>query len=558
MAASPWYYGSAPDVARYALTAVLLLAGACAMATGRAARADALPAALGLPMVGVIQLLFGASVAPFWTADALLVLLGMIAAMIAVQELARDRSAGVRLTAAVLLSALAQAVFGAVSWSAAPSRIYGQSRADITMPFGSFVNHNHFAGFTEMPILLALGMAIGHSRRARRITPISVALAGVALALAAAELASRSRGGLLALAAGLLALGGLASVALFRTDSPSGRPRRLLLVACFLVVVLGFSWLAVAPAARQHLLTLLSGPSDASGSYRLAIARATLRLFAAHPLVGSGLGAYEDAVPPYKTSHGDVRTTHAESDVLEFFAEGGVLGVAAVGWLALSLGRRVRDRLRSGRDSFRKGIAIGAISGAAALGVHGLWDFNLRIPANALVFVVLLALASVGSNREEPEAVHARPRWPLTIGLGLLALISFWRAYGADGFEAAQRITDRNARIAALDRVAWLHPYLAEAWSARGAAWRDVAAGQSSLRSYRLARARADFSQALQLRPHWADAWAGRGWVRGMLGDLEGGARDLDRAVELDPTHPGIRLLRAHFTDGGERQAPKR
>jgi tetratricopeptide (TPR) repeat protein len=389
-------------------------------------------------------------------------------------------------------------------------------------------------------------MCLGHWRRARSITPVGLGLAGVALALAAAHLASRSRAGVLSLAAGLLVLGMLAGTALFHLDSRFGGRRLPLLGTGLLaaLVVLGFAWLSVAASAREHLFTLLAGSSDASGSYRTA-----MRLAAAHPLLGSGVGAYEDAIPRYKTNHGEVRTTHAESDVLEFVAEGGLLGLAAVGWLSLFLLRRFRDRLSNGRDPFRKGIAIGAISGAAALGVHSLFDFNLRIPSNALVFVTLLGLAASPPRNVDAGLRPVRGGWSraLAAALAALALVSFWRARGAHNFDRAMAHADLNSRIEALDRLLPLHPYIAEAWRARGVAWRDLAAAASPMRLLRLTRSDSDLTRALRLRPRWAEAWADRAWVRGMRGDLKAAAEDLDRALELDPTHAGIQLLHSHL-----------
>jgi Flp pilus assembly protein TadD len=109
--------------------------------------------------------------------------------------------------------------------------------------------------------------------------------------------------------------------------------------------------------------------------------------------------------------------------------------------------------------------------------------------------------------------------------------------------DQALRIDDSNARLQALESTVTFHPYLAEAWRARALAWRTLADGKSPFRSRRLERAVEDLSVCLRLRPQWADAWADRGWIRGMLGDLDAAGRDLDRARELDPTHSGIRLL---------------
>ena len=78
----------------------------------------------------------------------------------------------------------------------------------VTAPFGSYVNHNHFAGLVEMGGGgWRWALAVGRRAPGRRAAPRSLALGGLALGLAAAHLASRSRGGLLALGAGLAGAG---------------------------------------------------------------------------------------------------------------------------------------------------------------------------------------------------------------------------------------------------------------------------------------------------------------------------------------------------------------
>ena len=272
---SPWYYGAAPDAARYALCSLLLLSAACAAAGGLAWRGALLLPALGLPLVGVVQLALGRSVAPVWTLESLLLLAGMLGALLFVHDRARERRAAWRLAAAVLTVVFAQAALGAYSWSVAPAQIYGRGRADITMPFGSFVNHNHFAGFVEMGGVLALGLAIGHARRARALTPASVGLFGLSLAIAAAHVASRSRGGLLSFAAGLTACAGLCA-GLWRSESTSKALRRAVVAGAATALILGFGLTAVSSPARRHLATLLLGEGGSSASYRIDTARATL------------------------------------------------------------------------------------------------------------------------------------------------------------------------------------------------------------------------------------------------------------------------------------------
>jgi hypothetical protein len=544
---APWAYGGAPDAARYLLAAALL--GACALwMIARASAQRGLPASIGpasgLAVLALAQVLFGISAAPVWTLEALLLVVAMSGVVLFWSDRARHREAARRAAGAVLLVCAAQAAFGAVQWSLAADRVYGQTSPLVTTPFGSYVNHNHFAGLVGMGVVLSAGMALGAARRAGGVTPRAVALGGLSLALAASHLASRSRGGLAALTGGLVVLTLLWTA--FVPRRTSTRRRALALVGVPVLLVLGFALVVIPASTRSHLATLLRGPADGSGLYRVDVAAATLRLAAARPVAGWGLGAYADAFPAFKRGHGDVRTVHAESDALEFLAEAGLLGVLLAGWLGWSLWRGFHQRIREGHDPFRKGIAVGALSALAALGVHSLVDFNLRLPANALVFATLAGLA--GSPRDErPPALAGR----IAPGLAALALIvlsaaALWRAQGSRAFSTAMSRPDGDRRVAALDRTLQWHPYLPEAWRFRGVTWRQRGWARADGAAL-LAWAESDLTRAVELRPRWGEAWADLGWARFARGDAAGAREAFDRAAALDPTHVGLAKSRAEF-----------
>jgi tetratricopeptide (TPR) repeat protein len=555
LAAAPWPYGSTADVYRFGQSAVLLLGTAlwmlAALQEGRgvprlAARAAALPA------LGLVQLVFATSAAPVWTGEALLVLAGALGAFAFWSERGREKPAAYRLALVVAATAAAQAVFGAVQWSLAPDRIYGGATPVVTSPFGSFVNHNHFAGFVAMATLVVAGFAVGTARRAGGIDAGTIGLAGLTLGLATVLVASRSRGGLVALAAGLVGLG----VASWAVGTPGAKPARTALTAgaTAAVLVLTFGVVAVPQATREHLLTLVHGPVDTSGEYRVDMAAATLRLAAAHPLLGSGLGAYADAIPPLKLRHGEVRTTHAESDVLEFLAEAGLAGLLLVVWLGAAIVSSLANRLLRGHDPRRKGLALGAGAAGLALLVHSLVDFNLRIPSNALLGACVLGLAA--APRSEPAA--GGRRW--TSGLAVLVLLlasagATWRAVGAARLDAARAESDFQFRIARLDGTLARHPFLAEGFAERGLAWQALAAGGARAAPARLARAARDFERALTLRPRWASAWAELGWVRALEGNPAPALAALDTAVALDPTDFRLSAMRAEVL-GRQGRAP--
>jgi hypothetical protein len=321
------------------------------------------------------------------------------------------------------------------------------------------------------------------------------------------------------------------------------RVRAAVVSVAALALIAVFALIVIPAAARQHLATLRQGAADPSGSYRLDVARDTLRLVRDRPVLGWGLAAFADAFPAYKRSHGGIRTVHAENDALEFLAEGGMVGLFFMAVMAAAVVRGLHDRLTHSHDRARTGLALGAVAGCAALLAHSFADFNLRMPANALVFVSLAGLAAAPRS-----AARVLPRATAGVAAALLLLLAAataWRAAGARAWESVRAAPSPDLKLAALDPVLRRHPYLAEAQRAEGLAWRAVAARGGALASSRLARAEDATMRALRLRPQWAEAWGDLAWTRYLRGDQPGTRAALQRSRTLDPTNFPLGLGRA-------------
>jgi O-antigen ligase len=76
---------------------------------------------------------------------------------------------------------------------------------------------------------------------------------------------------------------------------------------------------------------------------------------------------------------------HAHNDLLQFAAEGGLIGTAL---LIVLLGLLSRRLLAAIRGEFGT-LGIGAAVGLSATLLHALIDFNFHLPANAALAVVL-------------------------------------------------------------------------------------------------------------------------------------------------------------------------
>ena len=79
------------------------------------------------------------------------------------------------------------------------------------------------------------------------------------------------------------------------------------------------------------------------------------------------------------------------NDYLHFVSETGLPLIAVMAWMMVALFIRGFKKLNNPSRLVR-GITLGAMSGITAILVHSIFDFNLHIPANAILFTVLAAL----------------------------------------------------------------------------------------------------------------------------------------------------------------------
>ncbi len=99
----------------------------------------------------------------------------------------------------------------------------------------------------------------------------------------------------------------------------------------------------------------------------------------------------------------NARVDYAHNDYLQLAAELG-LPAALLFWaLIFVLAARTLRACWIPGNHTRQAIALGATGALAALLLHSLTDFNLYIPANGLVFSVVLGLGSARRNNMKPQ-----------------------------------------------------------------------------------------------------------------------------------------------------------
>jgi len=126
----------------------------------------------------------------------------------------------------------------------------------------------------------------------------------------------------------------------------------------------------------------------------------------ANPALGVGLGAYETAFSIYTKSDGSLRVPQSHNDYLQIVADCGIVGGLIALWFLYTLFKAVARGTRS-RDRLYAGLALGSGAGMFAMLVHSLFDFNLQVPSNALLFLLLSATATyVGATVRHKESAR--------------------------------------------------------------------------------------------------------------------------------------------------------
>ncbi len=331
-------------------------------------------------------------------------LLGLVVFTVAA-TIGRSNRRSRAVVGAIVLAAVIVAVAALIERATGTRKIFGVytfTNWPGSGIWGSFVNGNHAASLFTLGALVAAGAAV-ELRDLRRILA-----AGVAIALGAMTLYTRSRGG----AIGLLAGGLLFAVWLMARRFGRWRGAALAVLVVTVIAV-------PAGLVAQGLRDRLTNPATLVDNQKTRGWRAGLRAASAFAWTGVGRGAFEAPVAAYRRDDEGVRLVYPENAIVQRAAELGwpatliLLGLFAFGvW-----------RLRGGLQHLSP-LFVGATSAIVAVMIHELFDFGTELPGVAVplasaIGVVAGRLVDHGKSTGPPI-----PRWvPMGVLLGLAATI---------------------------------------------------------------------------------------------------------------------------------------
>lgn len=253
--------------------------------------------------------------------------------------------------------------------------------ANSSVPFGPFVDRDHFAGFVELTAPFAFALVFSGAVRLDLLPLVSL----FAILPAGAVVLSASRGGILSLFFALVVLGVL-----------SGRRitgRKSLLRIVLLVVLSGvvIAWLGMGGTSQRFRDLASSGISQ---DRRVSMYRDTWRIFLDHPWLGTGLGTLQFVYPRYESRYDGSIVDHSHNDYLELLADTGIAGGICALLFLLFLFRQGFSNLRNAATPLGSAFYSGALAACTGFLLHSLVDFNLHIPSNALLFFLIAFAAS--------------------------------------------------------------------------------------------------------------------------------------------------------------------
>jgi len=345
----------------------------------------------GLGAIALAQYVSGASVYPYltkiellrWSAYALLFFL-------AVQSF--QEKGHIKQSIWFLLSlGFAVSLFGIVQHFTFNGKIYWAVALPAgASPFGPFVNPNHFAGFVELVAPLGLALLFFPSRSREKV-PLLLLFTIVPIGTV---FLSASRAGILVMVLEFALLAFLSRL------HQMGRTQLLGATAIGLLAGGMILWLGVTKALDRFELLAHQGVSH---ELRVAMDEDTWRIFRDHPWTGTGLGTLIAVYPRYESFYNGTAVDHAHNDFLELLADTGVVGGLCGALFIGLLFRRGFGNFQVAAGGTARALVAGPLVACAGMLLHSLVDFNLHIPSNALIFLLLASFATAIGLSEPPQ-----------------------------------------------------------------------------------------------------------------------------------------------------------
>ena len=337
---------------------------------------------LGLWLVAAFQLTFRLTAVPFLTRIELLKYSALLALFFLCVQSYRTRAQWRNFVWFLLSLGFAVSLFAILQHFTFNGKLYWFRELKYGgIPFGPYVNRNHFAGLMELLIPPGLAIQILGAERRDQLPLVTL----FTLLPIGALFLSASRGGIIGLVVEVVFLV-IVIVARRREKSVLVAGALILALAAILV-----SWLGIGRALDRFASYK---KLEASEGRRAEMLHDSLRIYRDHPILGTGVGTLQEVFPLYETVYDGLVVNHSHNDYAEALAEtGSIGGLCGLAFLVLLFWKSWKI-LKVEADPQSFAYHTGALVACLGLLVHAGVDFNFHIPSNALIFLLQSALAT--------------------------------------------------------------------------------------------------------------------------------------------------------------------
>jgi len=381
----------------------------------------------GLVMLGLlvftqawvaIQWLFGFSANPAATFKYLILGVSYTLIFLMFLSLFNTRKRLTLLLSVFLVSGAFQAFWGASMVLSGVEWLFGVPKEHyLGKATGTFVNRNHLAGYLEMTIGLGIGLMLalrdGQAFRWRNIielllgpkTKIRLAIVIMVIGL----VMTQSRMGNAGFFSSLLIVGSI-----FVLITKEHRLRNSLLLVSFIIIdMIVISQYFGLERLKDRLVSTEVSVSQEGGKLvfdindlrGLAFTN-SIPLAQEKALIGHGAGSYEVVFIGHAGPNFGGHFDHAHNDYIQFWVEFGLIGALPLLIFAVIALYQAFRALKHKQSVYRTGIGFGAAMAIIAIMIHSSSDFNLQIPANAMTFVVVCAIAVLANTHSHHRRIN--------------------------------------------------------------------------------------------------------------------------------------------------------
>lgn len=428
--------------------------------------------------------------------------------------------------------------------------------------FSTFTNYNHFAAYLEMIVFVTIGFSfVDFSKTIKLLTIFFASVMTIAIFLSASR-------------AGRISFG--ISFFFFFLILWFRRPPKKTAITISLLVLFIFIFITlIGPGELLKRMETLANPLMAY-QWRLDLLRDSFRIIQDFPYLGVGFGAFSELIQKYKTSHWQGSYVFSHNEPVQLLAEVGIIGFFPLLLFFLIFMKRIFVMWRERNSNFSIFLTAGLLTGILSVLMHSFFDFIFHVPANAILFSIILALTYRTVYMKEHNSLHLVPKSEFTVSNFMKVPLTFLfcfvfiffgvvvaKRYKAEAMFAAvkgEKVHDTGLDgflksvklLKQLDKITVLNGENGQYFNKKGDILSDLAS-KEDLREeinnsgifkntgHVLELSEESYKRAINLNVTKADYHVRLGWLYGVTDRIKLKDLELRKALSLDPANRDLK-----------------